>query len=174
MKYSDLNLKTNTKTNITIINEKEIEVLEYLPIEDKIDLIQVALQKSEENGIYNEMKLDVYFNLYIVYMYSNIEFTDEEKADAFTLYDELQSNNVIISVIGAMDENEYDSLVGYLQIMQRSNEKYKGSAVALLQSFIQDMPKNAAATAEIVNNFDKEKYKNVVDFARSINADRPV
>ena len=175
MKYSDLNLKTKTNTAIAKINDNiEIEVLQYLPIEDKIDLIQIALQKSLENGIYNEMKLDMYFNLYMIYMYTNLEFTDEEKADEFTLYNELQSNNIIVGVIGAMDENEYDSLIDYLQMMQRANEKYKRSAAALLQSIVQDMPKNAAAAAEIVDNFDKEKYKNVVDFARSVNADRPV
>jgi hypothetical protein len=114
MKYSDLKLKTNINTIITKINDIEIEVLEYLPMSDKIDLIQIALQKAEENGIYNEMKLDMYFNLYIVYMYSNLEFTDEEKADEFKLYDELQSNNIIIGIIGAIDENEYDCLLDYL------------------------------------------------------------
>lgn len=174
MKYSDLDLKTNTKTNIAVINGKEVEVLEYLPIEDKIDLIQIALQKSLENGIYNEMKLDMYFNLYLVYMYTNLEFTDEEKADEFTLYNEMQSNNVIIGVIGAMDDGEYDSLVDYLKIMQMNNEHYKNSAAALLQTFIQDMPKNAAAAAEIVDNFDKDKFKNVVDFAKSANGNRPL
>ena len=58
--------------------------------------------------------------------------------------------------------------------MQEANENYRHSAAALLQTFIQDMPKNAAAAAEIVNNFDKEKYKNVVDFAKSANGNRPI
>ena len=177
MKYSDFNLKINTETTTVVIDKDkniEIEVLQYLPIEDKIDLIQIALQKSLENGIYNEMKLDMYFNLYIVYMYSNLEFTDEEKEDEFKLYNELQSNDIIVHVIAGMDEGEYDCLLDYLKIMQEANENYKHSAAALLQAFIQDMPKNAAAAAEIVNNFDKEKYKNVVDFAKSANGNRPI
>lgn len=174
MKYSDLDLKINTKTNIVMINGKEIEVLEYLPIEDKIDLIQIALQKSLENGIYNEIKLDMYFNLYLVYMYSNLEFTDEEKEDEFKLYNELQSNDMIAHVIAGMDEGEYDSLLDYLKIMKNSHESYRNSAAAIIQSFIQDMPKNAAAAAQIVDNFDKEKYKNVIDFAKSANGGRPI
>ena len=175
MKYSDLNLRVNKETAIIKINDNtEIEVLQYLPIEDKIDLIQIALQKSLENGIYNEVKLDMYFNLYIVYMYSNLEFTDEEKEDEFKLYNELQSNNIIAHVIAGMDEGEYDCLLDYLKTMQEANEMYRSSAAALLQSFIQDMPKNAAAAAEIVDNFDKEKYKNVIDFAKSANGNRPV
>lgn len=175
MKYSDLNLKVNKETTIVKIDDKtEIEVLQYLPIEDKIDLIQIALQKSLENGVYNEVKLDMYFNLYIVYMYSNLEFTDEEKEDEFKLYNELQSNYIIVHVIAGMDEGEYDCLLDYLKSMQEANEMYRNSAAAILQSFIQDMPRNAAAAAEIVDNFDKEKYKNVIDFAKSANGGRPI
>ena len=175
MKYSDLNLKVNKETTIVKIDDNtEIEVLQYLPIEDKIDLIQIALQKSLENGVYNEVKLDMYFNLYIVYMYSNLEFTDEEKEDEFKLYNELQSNNIIVHVIAGMDEGEYDCLLDYLKSMQEANEMYRSSAAAILQSFIQDMPRNAAAAAEIVDNFDKEKYRNVIDFAKSANGGRPI
>ena len=175
MKYSDLNLKINTETTVIKINDNtEIEVLQYLPVEDKIDLIQIALQKSLENGIYNEIKLDMYFNLYIVYMYSNLEFTDEEKEDEFKLYNKLKSNDIIAHVIAGMDEGEYDCLLDYLKSMQENNESYKKSAAALFQTFIQDMPKNAAAAAEIVDNFDKEKYKNVIDFAKSANGNRPI
>ena len=175
MKYSDLKLKINTETSIVKIDDNtEIEVLQYLPIEDKIDLIQIALQKSLENGIYNEIKLDMYFNLYIVYMYSNLEFTDEEKEDEFKLYNELQSNDIIAHVIAGMEDGEYDCLLDYLKTMQESNEIYRTSAAALLQTFIQDMPKNAAAAANIVDNFDKNKYKQVVEFAKSANGNRPI
>ena len=174
MKYSDLNLKINTNTNIANIGDKEIKVLQYLPLEDKIDLIQIALQKSEENGIYNEMKLDMYFNLYIIYMYTDLEFTDEQKANEFTLYNELQSNEIIINIIGAIDEDEYITLIDYLEMMKKNNEKYKRSAAALFQTMIQDLPKNAAAAAEIVDNFDPEKYENVTNFARSLNGGRPI
>lgn len=174
MNYSDLKLKINQKTNATIINDKEIEVLQYLPIEDKIDLIQIALYKSREGGIYNEMKLDVYFNLYLVYMYTNLEFTDEEKEDEFKLYNELQSNNVFINVIGAMEEDEYDALLNYLMEMKSNNISYSHSAAALLQTVIQDLPKNAATAAEIVDNFDKEKFENVVNFAKAANGQREI
>ena len=135
----------------------EIEVSEYLPMRDKIDLVQIALQKAEENGTYNDMKLDMYFNLYIIYMYTNLEFTDEEKEDEFTLYDELQSNDIIISVIGTMEEQEYNL-----------------SAASLFKTFIQHMPKNAAAAAEIVDNFDETKLKNVVEFAKAANGQRQI
>lgn len=174
MLYKDLDLKLNTDYNVAKIGDNEIQVLQYLPISDKIDLVQIALQKSLENGIYNELKLDVYFNLYLIYMYTDLEFSDEEKANEFELYDKLNCNYVITSVISAMEESEYDSLLEYLKVMQVNNEEYRHSAAAILQSFIQDLPKNAQAAADIVDNFDKEKYSNVVEFAKSANGDRPI
>ncbi|MBR3673899.1 MAG: hypothetical protein IKN65_06445 [Clostridia bacterium] len=103
MKYSELNLSQNTDVNFVKIGDTEIEVLQYLPIEDKIDLIDIALQNAKENGIYDEMKLDMYFNLYLVFMYTNLEFSDEERADLAKLYDELESNGVFLDIIEAMD-----------------------------------------------------------------------
>ena len=172
MKYSDLNLSINDDTVTTQTPFGDIEVRKYLPVEDKIDLIEIALQKSEENGIYNEMKLAMYFNLYIIYMYTDLEFTDEEKADEYKLYNELESNNIIISVLGALDE--YQELFHYLNIMKDIKMKYKTSAAAMVQTFVQDMPRNAAAMSEIVDNFDKEKYKEVVEFAKYANGGRPI
>lgn len=172
MKYSDLNLSINNDTVTTQTPFGDIEVRKYLPVEDKIDLIEIALQKSEENGIYNEMKLAMYFNLYIVYMYTDLEFTDKEKADEYKLYNELESNNIIISVLGALDE--YEELFHYLNIMKDIKMRYKTSAAAMVQTFVQDMPRNAAAMSEIVDNFDKEKYKEVVEFAKYANGGRPI
>ena len=116
----------------------------------------------------------MFFNLYIIYMYTDLEFTDEEKSDEFKLYNELESNDVITNVIGAINETEYDNLLDYLHIMKHEKTLYNRSAAALIQTFIQDMPKNAATAAEIVENFDKEKYQNVIDFAKSANGNRPI
>ena len=174
MKYSELNLSRKNEIKTIKIGEAEIQVLQYLPIEDKIDLIDIALQNAKENGIYDEMKLDMYFNLYLVFMYTNLEFSDEERADLTKLYDELESNGIFLDIIEAMDQDEYNNLIDYLEIMKENNQVYMTSAAALLQSFIQDLPQNAATAAEIVDNFDKEKYKEVVEFAQSANGGRPI
>ena len=174
MKYSDLNLKINTEYNIAKIGDQQVKVLKYLPIKDKIDLIQIALQKAHQDGIYNELKIDMYFNLYLLYLYTDIEFTDEEKANEELLYDELESNGIFIEIVNAMEDDEYESLLNYLELMQANNEVYRNSFASLLTAFIEDLPKNAEAAAAIVDNFDKEKYQNVLNFAKQANAGRPV
>lgn len=161
--FSSLKLKIESSIVPIIINNTEIEVKQYLPIEDKIDLVQIALQNAEENGIYNDLKLDMYFTLYLIYMYTNINFTEKQKEDEYKLYDILESNGVIDAVIAAIPETEYDNLVRYIEVMKHDILTYKNTAGAVLQTVIQDLPKNAAAAAEIVNSFDAEKYQSVQD-----------
>ena len=108
MNFQELELKQTSQFNTVVLqNGKEAQVKKYIPIKDKIDLIQIALQKAKEDRIYNQMKLDVYFHLNIIYLYTNIEFSDEDKEDEMELYDILKSNNVIEDVICGMEEDEY-------------------------------------------------------------------
>jgi len=76
-------------------------------------------------------------------MYTNLEFTDEEKANPEILYDELESNHIITDVISALDYNEYENLRDCLHLMKAVKTDYNESAAALLRSFILDLPKNA-------------------------------
>ena len=173
--FASLKLKNKKEYNIVKYQETEIKVLKYLPIEDKIQLIDMALSNAKEiNGLYNDLKLEQFFNLYIIYYYTDLSFTEKQKEDESKLYDLMESNGLIIDVIAGMDENEYNNLRDQMLQIKYSREKYYTSAAALMQSMIQDLPRNAAAAAQIVDNFDKSKYQNVIDFAKSANGGRPI
>lgn len=167
--FASLKLKVNNDVNTFDFNEHTIEVKKYLPIEEKIDLVQIALQMSEDNGVYNEALLDMFFNIYIVFLYTNISFTDKQKEDLFKLYDLMQCNNLIPQVIAHMEEDEYKCLIDYMNRIREDRLKYKQTAAAVLQSMIQDLPQNAEAAAKIVDNFEPSKFRNVLDFAAAAN-----
>ena len=164
--FASLKLKTNDEVKtIKILDNIEIEVKQYIPIEDKNDLVQIALQKAEENGIYNDFLLELYFHLNIVYMYSNITFTDKQKENEAKLYDMLESNEIINKIITAIPEVEYDRLYKTLCQMKNDNLKYNTTAASVLKSLIQDLPTNAAAAKDIINSFNPENFKQVQDLA---------
>lgn len=169
--FTNLKLKINSEVNTFQFgeNKTKIEVLKYLPIEDKNDLIHIALQNAEEDGIYNDILLEMYFNLYIIYFYTNINFTDKQKEDPAKLYDQMQSNGLITSVIEAMDNDEYANLLTSLEVIRDANLTYKNTAAAVLQRIIQDLPRNAEAAAEIVNNWNPENFKEVQRLAQLAN-----
>lgn len=172
MQYKDLELKINQ--NVKQIPGKEINVLQYLPILDKIDLIEIALQNSEENGIYNDLKLEMYFNLYIVYMYTDLIFTEEDKLDEAGIYDTLESNGLIAEIISMIPQYEYQNLFDFLQVMRKSKIKYKNSIASIVKSFVEDMPVNAEQAMEIMQNFNPNDFNEVKNFAQAANGNRPI
>lgn len=172
--YASLKLKVDTEVKTFDFEGNKIEVLQYLPIEDKYSLINIALQSSKEGNIYNQVKLEAIFNLYIVMMYSNITFTDKQKEDLFKLYDRLQSNGIIDSVIMNMAEGEYKELYNLLSKTLEDKLHYDNTAAGVINNLIESLPAQAEEMQKIVDNFDKEKFKNVLDFAKSANAGRPV
>ena len=175
MKFSDLKLNTAIEEKELVLSSGEkILVKSTIPVSDKIDLIQIALQKAEEDGIYNQIKLDIYFHLNLLYLYTDIDFSTEDREDEMRLYDILENNGVIVDVISAIGEEEYEGLVNYLEDIKKANLKYKNTAAAVLTRIIQDLPKNAAAAKEIIDSFDTEKYPELVNFVTAANGGRNI
>lgn len=171
MKYSELGLKTNLEEKkVKLDNGAIIFVKQYLPISDKLSLIEISLQNSlHADGYYDPMVLDFMFNTYVVFCYTDIEFTDEEKSEIGKLYDELLSTGVMKKVLDAIPESEYNELFNYLEEKRAAAVQYKGSLADAVQTFMNELPKNAEAAQKIVESFDKEKYAEVVDFAKVAN-----
>lgn len=171
MNLKDLNLSKETET---IKTESGIQVKKTIPSSDKIDLVQIALQKAEEDGIYNQIKLDIYFHLNIIYLYTNLEIDLEDREDEMELYDILENNGIIAEVIAAIGEYEYTSLKDYLIEIKNEKLRYENTAAAVLNRIVHDLPKNAAAAKEIVDSFDKDQYQQVIDFATAANGGRNI
>lgn len=180
MKFNELALKVNNKERTLKIQDKEIKVKQYLPIEDKLNLIQIALQQSLDEGVYNEVLLTAYFHVYVIMFYTDLEFTDEEKQNVLGLFDLMDSENLIGSVIELIPKDEFSELVEMLKVQQNNNTVYKQSTAYLVSEFINVLPRQMEKVADIVNNFDPSKYQAVVDFAtaanggRNINTNEPV
>lgn len=161
-------------TEITFQNGEKCNVHSYLPIRDKIDLIDIAIQHAETEREYDPVRLEMYFNLYLVMMYTDIDLTEEDRSDLYELYDKLESNGMIDDVIAAMDENEYQNLKQMMEERYKNAMAYKMSFSGVINTIITELPKNVDAAAQIMEQFDPEKYKEVIQFAEKANANRPI
>lgn len=175
MQFQDMNFKLeNTYNTINVTPEHTIKVLKYLPIKDKNDLIQVALQKADEGGYYNPLKVQMYFELFIVYMYTDLEFTVEEKANDDELYDILKSNGIIGAVLNTMTSEELNWLYDMLYQLQGDKEKYRSSISAVISGFMDNLVPNTQEAAEIIKNFNPEQFQQVLNFAKAANGGRDI
>jgi hypothetical protein len=167
--YTNLKLKVNIEVNTFDFNGNQIEVLKYLPLEDKYDLINLALQSAKEETIYNPIKLEAYFHLYILMMYTNINFTEKQKEDKVKLYDTLKSNGLIDQVLINMEEDEYNFLCESLNQQEEDILKYQNTVAGIINNIIENLPIRAEEMQQIVDNFDPSKFENVLNFAKAVN-----
>ena len=137
--FSKLNLKKIDKVQVVTINGLEVEVKQYLPVAEKLELIANVLNNSaDDNNFANPVKTYVLSHLEIIYAYTNLSFTDKQKEDPAKVYDILETNGIIDSIILAMPPSEYDNLIEDITSTIDAYYKYKNSALGILEAATTD------------------------------------
>lgn len=134
-----LKLKKNIEDNVITINDVEINVKQYLPVEDKIKIITNVLELSAvDNNFVNPVKSDVYFVLELIYNYTNLSFTEKQKEDPSKLYDLLEVNNIIQTICEAIPAQEINKLRFWLELTLAGYDKYRNSAMGIMEQISAD------------------------------------
>ena len=134
--FTKLKCKINTNEIPVQIGEETIAVKQYLPIQEKLELIsKVIMQAHEQDENYsNPVKAGVYRDLEVIFAYTNISFTDKQKEDLPKLYDMLYSSGIINEVIKNIPENEYREIVLGIKDSIEAIYKYQNSALGILDN----------------------------------------
>lgn len=169
--FASMKLKVDESIKTIKIADKDVEVRQYLPAEEKNNLIELVLQSATGGTIFNPFLADCYFDLYLVMYYTNINFTDNQKADLLKLYDILETNNVFTTIVETIPENEYNTLISNLEIMTSEISKYSISAKAISDDLLQYGPIRSEEIAESFNAFDTEKFQTLIDIVKGTNGD---
>lgn len=148
--FNSLELKTNSETVPVEINGQTIEVKQFLPTFDKINLVASAVKSSIVDGVVNEMIVEVSLHYLIVEHYTNLEFTDEEIANMVNTYDLLEENGVIDAVLENLPEGDYDHL---FESAKAQSDKVDNFIAASLQGYAGQMESNKSL--EGLFNLDK-------------------
>ena len=134
-----LGLKTNQEIKTIIFNEQEIEVKQYLPINDKLTIISNIINNSaDEYSFANPVKITVFIALEIIYNYTNINFTDKQKEDGAKLYDLLHSSGLIDAVYEVLPYSEREEISDGVWDSIRSIYSYKNSVMGILDNISAD------------------------------------
>ena len=134
------NKKIKEDIQTTTIEEQIIEVKQYLPVEEKLKIVENVLNQcvEPENGYYNSLKMNIFLALEMVFNYSNITFTDKQKENPYKLYDILQSNGLLGIVIGLIPESEFYYLRNIVKEMADAIYTYRNSAVGVMEAISRD------------------------------------
>lgn len=135
--FSKLGLKKKEEVKKIIFNEQEIEVKQYLPIQDKLNVMFNAISKTEdENRFFNPVKLECYCTLEIIYAYTNIKFTDKQLEDEGKLFDLMEENDLINLIFSAIPEDETDFIMDSCEKAAEAIYTYNNSAFGILEAIV--------------------------------------
>lgn len=131
--FAKLKLQKNVEVKTIVFNDFEIEIKQYLPVNDKLALISKVLnQASDENNYSNPIKEDIFGTLEIIFAYTNIGFTDKQKEDPCNLYDTMVSCGLADMIIDAIPSTEYKAIVDGINACGKAIYTYRNSAMGIL------------------------------------------
>lgn len=150
VQFSKFGLKEPiTEDALLIFNEVEVNVKSYLPINDKLVLVQDILNDAQDdNKFYNIGKIKVAQILNSIRAYTDITFTDKQLEKPAELYDIIITSGLwdeIVSLIG----NDYDTLTELMWDTIKSIYKYRNSAMGIMDTLAADYKNLDFDTKEI-------------------------
>ena len=150
--FTKLGLKKNEDIEIVEWNEQKIEVKQYLPIEDKLDLVTKIINDSiDTNNFYNPAKIYIFTILNTILYYTNINLTDKQKEDVAKTYDLLVSSGLSVKIFEQINPYEYNQIKSWVLETVQSIYSYAQSVLGILETVNNDY-KDADFNAEQIQN----------------------
>ena len=137
--FSKLGLKVNNDVKTVEFNEQTIEVKQYLPVNDKLELISNVINSSaDDNNFANPVKISIFTTLEILYHYTNLTFTEKQKEDPAKLYDIVISADLVKEVVNAIPEEEYEEIISGISESVNAIYDYRNSIFGILDTITAD------------------------------------
>lgn len=131
--FTKLGLTKNVSVYTIDWNGQKIEIKNYLPIEEKLNLVSTIINESiDENGYYNPGRVYFHTILQMIYFYTNINFTDKQKEDQKKLYDLMVSSGFSAKIFAEINPCEYQQIKEWVAATIHNIYEYKNSAAGIL------------------------------------------
>ena len=117
------------------IGEETISVVQYLPLEKKLAIMQNIIEQAgnNEEGFYNIVKLTVFYTIEMLRAYTNISFTEKQLEDPQKLYDIIILNKIWDTIKQSIPEDEVNYIWENTCALAREITDYNHSALGILK-----------------------------------------
>ena len=147
--------KQSEKVFIKVL-DKQICVKQYLPINEKLQLmsnILTDLVNDSDYNFINPIHLKVYTAIHLVEAYTNIKFDENDLPQI--IYDKLIQNGIYTAIIKAIPDNEYNFIMEGINSTVESYYTHKNSIFGILDSIGKDYSNLDYNTKEIEKKMDQ-------------------
>lgn len=165
--FTKLALSKDTSIKEVEWKDQKIEVKQYLPIGDKLDLISRVVNYSvDSNVFYNPCKVKIFELIEIILVYTNINVTDKQSEDILKLYDLFISSGFAQKIQDTIPKEEIDYIDNSIWATIQEIYRYRDSAMGIMEQIVEDYKDvNLDArkiTEQLSNNENLSLIKDVV------------
>ena len=137
--YAKLKLSSEIAPKELEWGEQKIEIKQYISIQDKLTLIGDVLNAAaDENRFYAQGKVDMFFALKVIEVYTNLSITDKQKETPAKLYDDIKVSGFYDAVIAQIPDKEIDYLYDLVCATEDQVYKYQNSAYGIMDAMNTD------------------------------------
>lgn len=157
--------KINLKQLITIkatepvtinINNIDITVKQYLPLDEKMELVQRVLNRAvDETGFFSPMRLEVILELEVIRTYTNINITDKMMDDPGKIYDQIENNGIWRGISSTIPWKEYQGLHQAVNDCATAITSYQTSFVGIMKNISENYDATKMNVDELMKTLDQ-------------------
>ena len=138
--FNKLGLKKQSEMENFSYGDQIIEIKQYLPTEEKLELLTRVINKAIEQSpnFSNLLQVTVFFSLELVYAYTNIQFTEKQKEDFCKTFNLMNENKLISEILKRIPDSEISFLQEGLDSTLSALYAYRNSARGILESLSTD------------------------------------
>ena len=171
-KITDFNLVFEPNINNVNIKDIEVNIYKNIQFNRRLEMLSDIINESaDDTKYYNIGKLKIFFTLFTVQYYTDIEMDEEDLSEAF---DAAKETGLLGKVLAAIPEEEYNYLFSQMEEMKKIRERNEESFVTKIGKLVTDLPEKMSAAVDMINNFDKSKYAEAMNFAKALNGGRDI
>lgn len=132
--FSKLSLSKDTSIKEVEWKDQKIEVKQYLPVGEKLDLIsRVINYSSDDHVFYNPCKIEIFELIEVILTYTNINVTDKQSEDVLKLYDLFVSSGFADVIKGTIPEEEINYLDDGIWSTIKEIYRYRDSFMGVIE-----------------------------------------
>lgn len=152
--FQKLNTKVDTEVRQVSFNGVDIEIKQYVSLEQKITIIEnlTSFCLNDSEYFYNPIAVKVLLDLNLVEYYTNISLTAQQKKKIFTIYDHFVSSGLLELIKSNIPEKELIVIQDYLYSSLDGIYKYNNSIHGVLTAMNADYENLSTDANDIRNN----------------------
>jgi len=144
---------SNLNPIVIELNGQQVEVKQYLPLGDKIAMLEDTISKIEVGKEYiNPVQRDVLINLAIIENYSNISITKAQKEKLYATYDSIVLNDIFNKIVEVIPDEEIAEVIGWYDEILLELNKYSNSAKGIVDSLSNSYDSTKLNLDELLQN----------------------